>query len=511
MNRQSGQLEISYYKNFGGSAWDSIHYADMFRAEAPHHFGMQVSRLFSAKRRYDNKVLTNMTYARGNHMSSTTDVYKWTLAGDSYVDFRIVDFVETGNNYIGKGLSTFRFVADKGWLHEPDVVQFEDNRYSLVEIVGAPVQYGTGWLYTARLQTSDPNEFIDPSQLQIGMTFCKTSTSIVTEMNNKRGTDQYSSMMDLQCQIGAFGEEFSITDKVVRMEMAASKRGQDLNNLIPEEQRTSQGYAFTIRQGDKVIPRGAFITMAEDRLLERVDMDAEVAMVFGTNSNIIDPTTNRVKKTAPGIRQLQKDGHIMYHNGGLTAKMIEDYLHGIFLHRNGMENRKISLVTGEGGIRLFDQILSEEASAFLTLDTNFIKPTTSSFNSNALQFGSQFTKFIAKNGIEVELVYDPVKDDRMYCKRRHPDNPNFTIDSFRMDIMDFGMSDGQNNISSISEDNVDMYAYAANLVDPRTGVISSGARVASLDKGIVMAREISRSIWVKDTSRIGAIVFEPEA
>lgn len=509
MTRNS-QLELTRYTGFGGKSYDSVHYANAFRLEAPHHFGMQVARLFTAMNRYDDKILTNLTYAAGKTEIAYSDVYKWTIAGDSYVDFTVVDFVESGNSKPGLGRSTFRIVLDKNWLMEPDIIMGEDNTYGLIELIGTPIPYNNGFIYTCRLQTDDPNAWIDPAQFQIGMTFIKASTSIVTEMNNKRGTDQYSSMMDLQSQIGAFGEEFSITDKLVRMELSAVKRGQDLNNIVSLNNRTSEGYAFAIRQGDKVIPRGAFITMAEARLLERVDMDAEVAMMFGSKSVTIDDTTGRVKKTAPGLRELQKDGHVFTHNGSLTAKTLEDYLYSIFIHRMDMKDRKIKILTGEGGIRLFDQILSEEASAFLTLDTNFIKPTSSPYSSNALQFGSQFTKFIAKNGVEVELIYSPLHDNRMYCKRRHPDNPIYTVDSFRMDILDFGMNEGTDNICAISEWGVDMYAYVSNLVDPKTGVINSGAKVSSLDKGITMAREISRSLWVKDTSRIGAIVYDPE-
>lgn len=509
MVRQSGQLEISYYKGFGGKSYDSHHYAEAFRSERPHHFGMMVSKLFSAMHRYDNKVLTNLTYLRGNYEEIYTDTYKWTLAGDSEVDFRVTELLVSASGTPGKGLATFQIALDKGWLSEPDVLQVEDNRFPFLEILGTPQQVGDSWYYTVRLQSSDPNDWIDPAQLAVGMTMIKASTTIVTEMNDKRGTDAYNSQMDLQCQVGAYGEEFAITDKVVRQEIAAVARGEDLNN-IDKKYRTSEGYAFTIRQGDKVIPRGAFITMAEARLLERIDMDCEMAMVFGTNSNLQDIDTGRVKKTAPGFRQLVKDGHVYYHNGSLTAQLLEDYLHGIFLHRLNTGDRKIKIATGEGGIRMFHQIIADEANSFLTVDSNFIKGTSSPFSSNALQFGGQFTKFIANNGIEVELVYDPLKDDRKYCKRRHPDNPIYTVDSFRMDIYDFGMSDGEANMSMVIEKNIDAYAYVSNLVDPKTGVINTGAKVASFDKGIRMMREKSGSLWIKDTSRVGSIIYEPE-
>lgn len=511
MTKSNGQLAVQYYQGFGGKSFDSNHYADAFRGSAPHHFGMQVSKIFTAINKYEHRVLNNLTYARGMYEVIQDDVYKWTIAGDSLVEFRITELLETGNNYPGRGLQEFRIAVDKGWMGKPVMIQFEDNSMPRAQIMEDPIKVGDSYYYTLRLETDDPNVWLDPENIQVGKVVIDAGTAIQNEMNQDAAGGYYNSQMDLQCQIGAVAREFSITDKVIRKELAAVREKRNLNT-IPQYSRTSEGYAFAIRQGDKIIPRGAFITMAEAHLLEMTDMDIETSMKFGRKSTRQDPTTGYVLKTAPGWRQLVLDGHVFYQNGSLTAQQLEDYLHGIFLHRVGAKDRKIKLGTGEGGRRMFHQILSDEANSFLTVDTNWIKQTSSPWNSNALQYGAQFTKFIATNGIEVELIHDPMADDHHWCKTKHPDDPKFTTDSFRFDIYDFGetMNLGS-NMKMVIEEGVDLYAYVANVVDPKTGAVNNGSRVASFDKGVSIRRERSGSLWVCDTSRCGSIIYDPEA
>lgn len=224
------------------------------------------------------------------------------------------------------------------------------------------------------------------------------------------------------------------------------------------------------------------------------------------------------KKTGPGFRQLAKDGHELLHNGNLTAQTIEDYLHGIFLNRLNASDRDVVISTGEGGIRLFHQILQDEANSFLTVDNHFIGQATSNMVGaiNPLAYGAQFTEFRAINGIRVRLMYDPMKDDPKYCKRKHPDNPRYTVDSFRMDIYDLGKPDQtgsgipKSNLTMLKESLTDMYAFTKGVVDPMSGPITGGGAAYSLKKDVTITRETSGGLCIWDTSRIGSIIYEPD-
>lgn len=512
MNQNSPYIQLHYYEGFGGSHFDSVHWARAFRHDAPYNFGMQVSQLFSASTAYSDKVFTNLTMARGNYMEIPNDIYKWTLKGDDTIEYYVTELLYPEGTKLGLGRQKFKIALDKGYLESPSSFMLDDNRYPFLEIIGTPVQKGESYIYEVQLQTENDADWIPTSMVNSNMRLIEASSSVVTEMNQKGAGISFTSQTDLQCQIGAFARKMGITDKFIRKEIYAVQNGQSVDS-IPSDRRLSQGFSFALyNDKGEAIEKGAFLTKAEEMLLNRIEMDRELAMVFGKQSTRIDPETGYLKRTGPGYRELVLDGEVMYHNGSLTLKRMEQYFADIFLRRIPGEQRKIKIATGEGGMRLFHQMINNDASSLLQSATKnlAVKETSSTYNSNSLQYGYQFTKFVGLNGIEVELIYDPMKDNHQYCGRKHPENPKYTIDSFRFDIYDFGSSDGQSNMMMLCEKGVESYAFMSTMVDPRTGVMKNGEKVANFNKGVEFFREMSGALWIKDVSRIGSIIYEPE-
>ena len=244
---------------------------------------------------------------------------------------------------------------------------------------------------------------------------------------------------------------------------------------------------------------GCALSVAD--LLDRIEMGREVMMQYGETSTRMSPDSRYIKRTGPGFRQLVQDGHIMYHNGSLTANELEDYFMQIFLSRKSVKQRDVVVDTGELGARFFSQLLSDEASAFLTVDTHYIrKGGSGNISQYELEYGAQFTSYVAHNGLRVRLVLNPVKDDPKYCYRFHPDNPSYTVDSARMDIYDFGSTNTpgapQSNMSMIMERGVESYAWVSDLVDKDRGIVNDGSKVSVYQKGITCRREASGSLCV---------------
>lgn len=520
--RKSGVMVLQEHEGFGGSSFDARTLSTFFNYDRPHDFGRMVSKIFTSSDRFTTKVLTGMTYAKGNYTVIDSDTYRWCLTGDDEQLFYVKEFVETGNTRPGFGEQEFRIVLDKGWLHEPDVIQAEDNRFSL-RIIGDPQQTGEGhYTYRVKMQGSDPALFIPPSQLQVGLTFKKISTQTGTNMNQKYGSTQWGSQLELQSQVGAYAEEFKVDDKTIRKEISARKRGEFKRGPKTNSDGSYTGYGalsgyyapFSVFSDGKMIKSGAFIPFMEADLMERIEMDREMMMVFGRNSTTIDNTGRSVMRTGPGFRELVLDGHIYYHNGSITAQQIEDFFMQIFIYRKNEGERDVVVDTGTLGARMFDQLLADEASAFLTIDTHYVRQMEGGANWE-LEYGAQFKSFRAKNGIRVRLVMNPTKDDPNICRRMHPENPIYTIDSARMDVYDFGsqmdsIAPNQSNISMIMEEGIEEYYWIAPLVDPNSGMPTDGRKVASGQKGVTCRRAASGSLCVWDTSRIGSIIYEPE-
>ena len=516
--RDSGIIEMEEYSApLGGKSYDSLHLASAFKDDAPHRFGVMVSKLFSASDKFTNKTITYLTYGSGNFMEIDHNIYRWTVYGDDEVSAYITEVLVDPAGKAGYGGMEFQIALDRPWFGTPDVLQLEDNRYPFLEVVGENRPVGDSFYYTVKIQSSDPSSWIDISQLQVGMTVCKASTAIADEMNPEAGGDYFGSGMDLESQLGMYANEVTVTDKVIRRELQAKKKGQSGNG----KKDLFSGYAFAVRKTIKgkevTVPRGAFLTTAETAVLERTEMDREMAMVFG-HAFVSTAANGYSKRGGPGFRQLAKDGQELLHNGNLTAQSIEDYLHGIFLNRLSAASRDVVISTGEGGIRLFHQILADEANSFLTVDTKFIQAASSNpINAkNPLAYGAQYTEFNAINGIRVRLMYDPMKDDPKYCKRKHPDNPRYTVDSFRMDIYDLGAPGTteagvpKSNMTMLKESMTDLYAMTEGVVSPNGGPVTGGGKVSSMRKDVNIRRETSGALCVWDTSRIGSIIYEPD-
>ena len=180
----SGQVKTREYSGFGGDRFDSKHISTLFSYESPHRFDTYIAKTYASSDRFQPKMFTGMTIAKGNFKEIMQDRYTWMLEDDDEKAFTIMAFVEAGNDAPGWNGNTFQFVLDEFWMHEPDVIVGEDNNFP-IEIVGKPVPHpASGYaLYTGRLQDSDPEASLPLDQLQEGKIFRKQSTSVGTSNN----------------------------------------------------------------------------------------------------------------------------------------------------------------------------------------------------------------------------------------------------------------------------------------------------------------------------------------
>lgn len=118
-------------------------------------------------------------------------------------------------------------------------------------------------------------------------------------------------------------------------------------------------------------------------------------------------------------------------------------------------------------------------------------------------------------GYVVEFCHDPLKDDRKYFPEKAP-GTNRTLESFSMDIFDFGETDQKaqdasmaKNMCMVMQDGVDAYWHVSNVYDFGTGAIKDGGNAYSNNKDLGIYREMSGGLAVWDVSRIGRISYNP--
>ena len=509
MDFYSGVIKLREHGGWGGSKFDSRHMSEFIPGYSkPVDLGLMVSRIFSSSDKFSFKPFTRMTLASGNSITVDEPIFRWKAIGDDFQFNELVVNLEAGNARPGWAGETFKIALREGWYEEPMVIIGGSNNYPL-EIVGKPIQKGTYYEYTVRLQSGNPNDFFDPSLLVPGQKFRRVSSSIADEMNQLYPGTDWGSQVEMQTQIGMFSGGFEVSDKVVIKEMLAKKSGSSTGEM-------TSGYTMDIAtDGGKVIKNGMFMTFAEAKIIDQVEMDREWAMTFGKVSNRPDYTGRYIKRTGAGYREYCKDGHEYYYSTPPTAGELEDYFMSYIHNRVAENERQMVLSTGSLGLRIFDQLLSDEAGAFLTVDDGKFVRKMSGGKEGDLEYGYQFKRFVAKNGLTIDVVHDPVKDNKMFCPESHPMNPSYTIDSARMDVMSFapvsqGKYIGKSNITMVKLDPAyDSYYWKSSVVDPRTGKLKGGAKAANDDKTTAMRYETSGGLVVFDPSLIGSLIYEP--
>ena len=476
------QFKIREMDGFGGSFVDSAYLASAYDADKPHEFENTMVKVFSASDRFSSKPLLNMTQGKGKVEEIENEVYRWWLKGFEEKSFRIVENLEEGNENAGMGITPFKIKIDEGWVHRPDVLILEDNNYHL-QILDGPVDDGDGFIYTVQLQTDNPNKYVPSALLQPGRELSKGWTSVSSEYNEDYGTHQYSAPFQLESQLGYFAEEFSVTDKACRKKI-----------VIP----------FKFKVGDKVEKHEKIMNLGEAKKWEQFYRDMEIQSWIGEKSSFsYSPQGYRIR-TGPGIRQQLADGHTERFSGPLTERMLRDYLMDIYFGRVDEQDRKITVMTGTKGSEMFHDMLASTASSFLTVDTHYVDKIDP--GTNHLAYGAQFTKYRGLEGVEVTVMKNPLYDDTRFCKRMHPTETNRPIDSYRMTFLDFGKSDGKDNIRALKEKNSYTYGYVPGTWTP-TGPVQGGA-TSSKKNGYETFCQGSWGIQVEDPSRCGELILD---
>ncbi len=452
-----------------------------------------IAELFSATDRYADKPMIGMTEAKGKKEYLTANQYSWKLRGYMKQKARVTEVLETSARP-GENQSTFIIVLDKPWYEaNADVLMGEDNRYP-IEIVEKEAR-GQSTKYTCQLQTDDNSYFIPLAELAVGKEFGKTSSSVPDESNTKHGTMQFNSVFEVRSQTGNVGEKIEFTDRALRVDKNAGKS------------TVSSWKVPFLDNAGKVYFN--FMPMAEAEVMNNIYEDMEWALVFGRQSTRV-AYNGFLKRTCPGFRQQLEKGHTLFHNNNLTLAKLDTWLNSIYRGRKDATPtaRKIVLITGEMGALMFNNMVATQASSFLTVDSNFI---SNKDGVRHLAYGAQFTHYIGKNGLDVTVMLNPANDNPDYCPKTHPIYTDTCIDSWRMDILDFGSTVANetttDNISMVCEQFADYYFTTAGKWDPKTGMpINNGEEAnAGPMSGYATYVEKSFGLWIKDISRCGSI------
>jgi hypothetical protein len=526
LTRRTALIRTHERRDWGGTYADSSTWASMFRNLQPYDFGVMGAQTFASElgSYIVNKPLLWMTQAQGNvcELPGGQSDYRWQLLTDTHTRAVITKVDPNLGTQPGKMGQPFNIYLDRNWYGEPVVLKTESINMPMLKIIGFPVQESdNSWRYTVVVQDGDPASYVDPDVLQIGKTVVDATTQVSDELNMKYGGIEFGSMYDLQGHIGSVARKIEVTDKFIRLEIEAAKRGQKPNasytfNGSVQSSAISSGYIVVKKGTDGKLPpksdivkAGGFITVAEAMLEERIAMDKEFQMVFGRTQVSADTDTGRVLKSSAGWLQMAKDGNYREHNGNITLGEFTDFLDAKFFNTVDFKDRAIEIHTGSEGMKFASRLIAAEAgfSPFVFDSNYFIEKVPSQVTDKALRWGAQFTELRSYNGIILRFVYDPTKDNPYFYPELHPETGK-PVESGSFDIFDLGetsaapqMARTKSNVCMIWEPAQEEYFMVSNIYNLYNGSVKDGSNVYHLNKeaGIYRASTVGFQVW--DVSR----------
>lgn len=537
VNTRKTALTFMERKDVGGSYQDSLSHSAMFRKYGPHNFGVRGAQLWSSKlgSHLLNKKFVYMTKGQNNvyTLPMGVDDYKWSLTSETENVFEITELLVEPGSQVGKGGLPFKFRINSSFPEEPSVMKTEDPNVPMIKILGQPQRKSANsYEYTGVLQTGDLSAWIPSYLLEEGRTLIDATTQVSDELNTKFSGIYFGNMFELQGVTGNFARKTEMTDKFIRLELGCREKGTSMPSghsySVGGERHGGSaigtGYVYyseiknlgNTGKGGKSTPMyaGTFVTTIEAKLEERIHRDVEMNMEFGQMQFTEDRDSGRTIKTPAGWRQIVKDGHFRAHNGSLTLTDIYEYIAEIFITRREFSDREIIISSGEGGCEYLHKLIAKEASQYQYVDTKFLREVQSPFHKYALEYGAQFTSIRLPMGYVLSIQHDPIKDDRTLFPTLAP-GTNRTVESFAMDIFDFGQTDQMaagasgKNITCVEQGGVESYFTVSNVYDFETGAKKDGSNAYSNNKELGIYREMSAGLCVWDVSRVGRLEYDP--
>lgn len=449
----------------------------------PHVFEKYMTQLFTATQYSDNP----MTYILSGQMREeeiTSNEWEWGLKTATSRPLVVVENVEPSTNTtLGKYKQNFKLKLDENWYVPGDVLSpGSTNKKYTVRVQEEPYRHGKGWVYVVRLMSDDPADFL-PSQFVTPGSQWGKLFSQYEEAGEQSGSTQYALPITLKNRLSRFRKKYQITgdahNQVLAVAIPDSKGGTHKSWMkYAEVEYWQQWY--------KELERGYWYSRSTDTVL-------------GANGRPI--------KSGPGIQEQLEDSHIHRYTH-LTATLIEEYLMDIFYSRvKPGGQRKIKAFTGEYGMIIFHRAVQDwmEKSGFIqVVDSLFIDKAKSEYHENGLAAGYQYVKYRMANGAELELIHNPLYDDREVNFEIDPVT-GYPTESMRFTFLDFSGDSVQSNVKRMKKKGGMSLAYINGLVSP-FGPVNNKMSSHSGDYYEMHVKD-QCGVHIEDVTRCGELIL----
>jgi hypothetical protein len=383
--------------------------------------------------------------------------FQWKLQGASEKNVPLIEArisattAASATDKLGVGVSRFWLVFPEQYFYDTELIVGEKNEVYPIHIKSDPISEGLNWVYECELLTGDATLFIPFEEVQNGKRFSKEWSPVSRTNSNKGGGMNYVSPMTMQ-------------NSFTYMRLEDTRPGNMTDKPLSFDFMGTDGKTHT-----------TWMQYADFEFEARFRQMKNRYYMFAT-PNKTDQNTYLNKSEAgftieqgAGIRAQMNPSNVEYFNK-LDIDWLTDILLGLSINKLPMDKRKFVLRTGEYGMVAFSRALENKAYGYVRIVNG--APVTSvtdmnriTISGNSMTLKGQFLEYVGPNGIEISIIHEPLYDDTVRNKVKHP--LGGPAESYRYDILDVGTTNGDANICKVAQQGMnDITGYIPGLRDP---------------------------------------------
>lgn len=334
----------------------------------------------------------------------------------------------TAEDQAGKNFTEFYLFFEEARFTDVNRIVGEENEIYPIGILDEPKAAGDLWMYKCNLQTGNENLSIPYEELMPGKRFSKDFSPVEHTLSEKGGGINHD-----------FPYRMYNSMTMMRME-----------DLVPGDM---------IKRPTKFHWKNSKTGKTMTSWMDKRTYDFEMQFLKEINYLMMYSTSNMAPDGS--YKQKGKSGHYLKLGSGLKEQMsrsnyytfnkfniekLTDMLLELSVGKINKGQREVNLSTGEWGMVDFHKDLERLSTLYTPARDNH---RIYGKGGNSMGYRGQFMEFYGPQGVKVNIMHDPTKDDSIRNKKYHPSKPGL-IESRNMDLLNMGTSDGSSNIEKIT-------------------------------------------------------------